>query len=90
MISPTSIDSLLGKWVVNVKGNFNSFEISVLLDTNQHGKDSRGWFGNDKICIMNSGQFEVEMTQELWDHLIQIATQIAARLSGEVNKEKTT
>jgi hypothetical protein len=43
------------KWVVDIKGKAGSrsFEISVLLDTNSHGKASYGWFGKDKLLISN-------------------------------------
>ena len=64
------------KWVVNTKGEpcKDSFEISILRDNNNFGKNSFKWYGQTKILI-SSGAFKLE--KDIWDELIILAEKIA-------------
>ena len=75
------------KWVVHTQGQPGSdfFEISVLREDNIHGKDSYGWFGNNKIHITSSGgPFSNKISFEhLWDDLIEVAQRLADKLNTQ-------
>jgi hypothetical protein len=66
------------KWVVNVIDSFDeddgTFEISVLKDSNNHGKQSYGWIGTDKILILSDGgPTLVESTHEEFERFYMVA-----------------
>lgn len=42
---------LPSKWVVVCHGNHQKFELSLVRDTNRHGKASWGWFDKNKLKI---------------------------------------
>lgn len=77
---------MMSKWVVDVKGKAGEqcFEISVLLDDNEHGKRSYGWFGMDKLLIThNGGPCRWPLTQAVWNRCLKVAHETAAELNGE-------
>lgn len=74
------------KWVVDIKGEPCSklFEISVLRDNNQHGKDSFGWFGENKLMISNSGgPCRDPLIQLVWDLQVELAQKVAEKLNAD-------
>ena len=74
------------KWIVDVKGaaGKRSFEISVLRDDNQLGKQSYGWFDKNKLLIThNGGPCEWPLTQKVWDKQIALAKEVANELNTE-------
>jgi hypothetical protein len=78
------------KWVVDVKGKANeSFEISVLLSDNTHGKKSYGWFGEDKLFISGSGgPCDDHVTKRIFDKLMAVAHEVAAELNEEKGEDE--
>jgi hypothetical protein len=50
-------NNIQDKWVVDVKGDPNGecWEISVLKESNEHGKSSFGWFDENKLLISHNG-----------------------------------
>lgn len=72
-------------WVVEIKGSHNSgsYEISVLRDSNTHGKRSYGWYGPDKIHISDSGgPCSHKVLPQVWDRLVRCAHDVAADLNA--------
>jgi len=47
----------MNKWIPQIFGDPNgqAWEISVVLEDNEHGRKSWGWFGEDKILISHNG-----------------------------------
>ncbi len=73
------------KWVVDVKGfaGAESFEISVLRDSNAGGKLSYGWFGKDKLLIThNGGPCRDALTPLVWGKAVRIAHEVAEELNA--------
>lgn len=73
------------KWVVDVKGEANQkiFEISVLRDNNILGKDSYGWFSEDKILITYSGgPCHWPLTKQVWEKCVKVAHEVAEELNA--------
>lgn len=70
-------------WEVDIKGTpGKSFEISVLLAENKHGKRSYGWFGPDKLLISGSGGPCCDVVTDLvWGKLVAVAKEVAADLN---------
>lgn len=72
-------------WVVDIKGaaSDESFEISVLRDSNSHGKRSYGWFGKDKLLIShNGGPCHWPVIPQVWDRLVRVAHEVASDLNA--------
>lgn len=75
------------KWIVDIKGapNQNTFEISVLRESNTHGQNSYGWFGDDKLLISHDGgPCHIPVTDMVWNELVEVAHRVARKLNGEL------
>ena len=80
------------KWVVNTKGGYTTddFEISVVRSSNRDGKESYGWYGNDKIMISADTMGETQETDKkfkkfkklVWGKLVRVAKEIADELNA--------
>lgn len=78
---------MTNKWIVNVKGNHNSGEISIVRDNNSHGKRSYGWFGDDKILVFSSGgPCQDKTTTRIFAKLIELAKEEAELMNEEEAK----
>jgi hypothetical protein len=74
------------KWVVDIKGKAgeHSFEISVLRESNSHGRKSFGWFGPDKLLIThNGGPCHWPLVQSVWDRCVRVAEETADELNAQ-------
>ena len=81
----------MSKWIVDIKGapEQSPFEISVLRDDNKHGKESYGWFKENKILISNSGgPCRNSLRQSVWDRLVSVAEIVAEMMNNEEQDEK--
>lgn len=78
----------LDPWVVDVKGGVgeSSYEISVLRDSNDHGKRSYGWADDHKIMISSSGGPCHDKIDDkfIWDGLVDLAYRTAEHLNNEL------
>lgn len=76
------------KWIVDAKGGpFDVFEISVIRQSFEHGRESFGWFENRKRYISGSGgpcQYKVSNT--VWLALLKVAQDEADRLNRLYNE----
>lgn len=71
-------------WIVDTKGGPDStaWEICVLRENNQPGRDSLGWFGENKLYVSSSGGPCCEkVDQYTWDLLVEVAQRVASRLN---------
>ncbi len=67
-----------GKWIPNLLQQGGNFEISVLREDNQHGRNSYGWFGEDKMAISTvNSQFKTTSNAVLILKLSKIAQEMA-------------
>ena len=81
-------------WVVDTKGGpgKESFEISVIRESNEHGFRSYGWYNpNEKRLISHNGgpcQWPID-DQFTWDLLVEVAQKVADNLNAvdAVNEE---
>lgn len=72
------------KWIVDIKGgpNESPFEISVVRESNKHGRESFGWFGPDKHLIShNGGPCNDHVQAYVWNRLVSLAQQFARELN---------
>ncbi len=75
------------KWVVHTKGGYTtqSYEVCVIRDDNEHGKQSYGWIGKDKIHIGCDGgpcRYNIQHKM-IWDGLVELAHKVADHLNAE-------
>jgi len=71
-------------WEANINGKkcADSFEISVVRQSNEHGHESYGWFGDNKLLISSSGgPCKWPVTEQVWDKLIEVAKETAQELN---------
>jgi len=77
----------MSKWIVHTKGGYTTdyFEICVLLSDNKHGKQSYGWYGEDKIYISDSGGpcHHKIASKMIWDGLVELAHKVADKMNEE-------
>lgn len=74
------------KWLAQVKGDPDgiSWEISVVRESNEHGRSSLGWFGEDKLLVShNGGPCHWPLAPGLGDIMIRIAEALARDLNDE-------
>lgn len=64
------------KWVVNVK----PYEVSVLRETNRHGKESYGWDDTHKKIL---GSWHKRVDKDVKQAVIRAAETLAAKLNRE-------
>lgn len=70
------------KWQVNViDGRKDPGEISLIKSTFHHGKESYGWFGEDKIPIFSLSGFTYEVPSVVWKELIKTAKKLCKTLN---------
>jgi hypothetical protein len=72
------------KWIVQVFGNPNgtSWEISVVRESNEHGRNDYGWFDENKLLVShNGGPCHWGLAPGLGDKMIQIANELADELN---------
>lgn len=73
-----SYRELQGRWIVNVKGDCNTYEISVLRENNRHGIASYGWFSDDKRVIASNVHRNFAVIDEyVRDALVRLARDYA-------------
>lgn len=74
------------KWIVDIKGSANSesFEISVIREDNEHGKDSYGWHDENKLYISGSGgPCQDCLTEKVWGKMVILAQEVADEMNME-------
>ncbi len=74
------------RWEVGTKGGpgKSHFEICVIRESSEHGKQSYGWFDDDKLLIShNGGPCRWPLTNKVWDKMILLAEEVAAELNQE-------
>ena len=75
------------KWVVHTKGGYTTdhFEVCVIRDDNEHGKQSYGWHDKNKIHISDSGGpcRNRIASKMIWDGLVELAHKVAAELNKQ-------
>ncbi len=74
------------KWEVQIKGEKcgESFEISVIRESNEHGHRSWGWFDETKLLIChNGGPCHWPLTEKVWDKMVKLADEVATGLNAE-------
>ena len=71
------------KWIVCIKGDSGlaPFEIAVVKETYLLGRNSYGWFGENKILISHSAYVCKEIPLHVWEKLINLARKIATELN---------
>lgn len=71
------------KWIVCIKGSSGlaPFEIAVVKETYHQGRNSYGWFGENKILISHSASICKEIPLHVWEKLINLARKIATELN---------
>jgi hypothetical protein len=57
-----------------------------LLSDNKHGKQSYGWYGEDKIYISDSGGpcHHKIVSKMIWDGLVELAHKVADKMNEEI------
>lgn len=74
------------KWKVCKMGgpSTGGWELSVIRESNKHGRESYGWFDKNKLLISetNWGTNHPKYKQ-IWKKLLKVAEEIAAELNGE-------
>ena len=75
------------KWVVHTKGGYTTdgYEVCVIRDDNEHGKQSYGWIGKDKIHIGSDGgpcRYKIQ-NKMIWLGLVELAQRVADALNAE-------
>jgi|688.fasta_scaffold61293_13 hypothetical protein len=85
-----TFDKRTNKWVVSIKGKVESqdFEVSVLRDDNKHGKLSYGWFGDNKLLIIQHGcgAYGIRITSPLIRKIVlDKSVKFAQELADELN-----
>ena len=81
----------MDKWIVNIKGkpNSNSFEISVVKSTFEHGIKSYGWFGENKLLVSNSGgSCNNMLILPIWNRTIELAHKFCEELNNNPEWQK--
>ena len=71
-------------WIVQIKGEkcSNSFEISVVRSSNEHGRQSWGWFDEDKLLIChNGGPCDWALVPIVWDKMVEVASDVCEHLN---------
>ena len=76
----------MSKWVVDSKGIYGDthWEISVLKESNQHGKESYGRFGPQKIYISSGNDITRKVNKQVWTKLVRIASDLANDMNKEI------
>ena len=73
-------------WVVNVLGGPESFwEISVVKDSNYHGKTFYGWYNNSKIYINSINRDpgkHIQISSHLFNRSLEIANDVCNKLNN--------
>jgi hypothetical protein len=80
------VADIKGTWASSSRG----FEISVLRDDNEHGKESYGWYGPDKYYISAGvhDRFDGCKHKFIWDGLVSLAHAFADELNrAELGKD---
>lgn len=74
-------------WVVDSKGIYGDthWEISVLKDSNKHGKESFAWFGPQKLYISAGSDITHRVSKEVWTKLVRIASDLANEMNRSEN-----
>lgn len=78
-----------GNWKVQIKGEkcSQSFEISIVRESNKHGQRSWGWFDEDKLLVShNGGHCSWPLTEKVWDKMIVLANDVCKELNAEENR----
>ena len=73
------------EWTINIKGgpNEDSWEISVIRSTNRHGKDSYGWFDDDKLLVgHDGGPCHDPVCKFVWVRLCKTARELCDHLNS--------
>jgi len=76
------------KWVVHTKGGYTTsggFEVCVIRDDNEHGKQSYGWHDKDKLHISDCGgpcRHSIA-NKMIWDGLVDLAHKVADKLNEQ-------
>lgn len=70
-------------WIIDVKGKPNAnFEITVLRQSNKHGKASYGWCGENKLYIAGSGgPCHDKVCEPVFNALVHVAKCLAKFLN---------
>ena len=78
------------KWIVNIKGDVNStsWEISVVREDNDHGKNSYGWFDENKLLVSHSGgPCRWALAPGLGEKMINLAVDLARDLNSREKRQ---
>ena len=78
------IDPASGSWEVQVKGKAcsESWEISIVRQSNQLGHESWGWFDDNKLLVShNGGPCHGPLIRPVWDRMIRAAHEVCDALS---------
>jgi hypothetical protein len=73
-------------WIVDSKGIYGDthWEISVLKESNHHGKESYGWFGPQKLYISSGNDITHTINREVWTKLVRVASDLANDMNKEI------
>ena len=70
------------KWVVDIKGcPYEHFEISVLRNNNEHGKQSYGWIDDKKLLISSETTASWSVIPLVFEKLTRVAEEVAEELN---------
>jgi len=77
----------MNKWIIDSKGIYgdNTWEISVLKESNTCGKESYGRFGPHKLYISAGNNVQQKVNKEVWTKLVRTASDIANDLNRNEN-----
>ena len=76
----------MDKWKVCRKGgpSTGEWELSVVRSSNKHGKNSYGWFDDDKLLISKRSidwGSKHSQYKQIWKKLLRVAEEIAGELN---------
>lgn len=75
-----AFSSQKSKWIVVKHGDKNEFEISIVRETNRHGRVSWGWFDENKILI-SSTHHGVRIPSSIYNMLLKLAQTAANKFN---------
>lgn len=73
------------KWVVCVKGGpskWSGYEIALVKKSDEHSKQSYGWFGSNKIHVSSADNHDGKIDKELFRRLKGLAKEYAEGLNN--------